>query len=260
MNQHRKDAPADTLEELESLGERLAQWVGANPAVVLGVAGAILLIAASIGGYRAYSHARVEKASAALAAVRGEFMTAMGGKPTDAEVPEPANAEAARSIRTDFAERYAMLARDWSGTPTAALALLEAGQLYEQLGNRERALELWTEAVAGAATGSPVVGVIQSRIGHLQEDAGDFAAASRAHEAAAAVPGYPLRIDALADAARTSADAGQTDRALDLYRQIESEAPEAQLAPHVEARLEEIAARAGGAAPDAKTPASPPAP
>ena len=29
MAKHNKDAPADTLEELESIGERLAQWVAA---------------------------------------------------------------------------------------------------------------------------------------------------------------------------------------------------------------------------------------
>jgi hypothetical protein len=33
--QHRKDEPADTLEELASLGERLVQWIGANPTPVL---------------------------------------------------------------------------------------------------------------------------------------------------------------------------------------------------------------------------------
>lgn len=256
MTQQRKDAPADTLEELESLGERLAQWVGANPAIVLATAAVILLLAAAIGGYRAYSHSRVEKASAALAAIRSEFVTAMGGKPTDAEVPEPANPETARSIRTDFAQRYVSLADDWSGTPTSPLALLEAGQIYDQIGNRDKALELWTRAVTGAPAQSPVVGVIQSRIGHLQEDLGNAEAAAQAHEAAAAVPGYPLRIDALADAARTWADAGKPERAIELYRKIRADAPETQLAPHVEARMQELEARTGAPAP-AAAPAAP---
>jgi tetratricopeptide (TPR) repeat protein len=260
LAQQRKDAPEDTLAELESLGERLMQWVGANPMPVLGTALAILLVAAGIGGYRAYAHSRADRASAALAALQAELVVAMGGKPTDIEVPEPANPETARTVRVEFTDRYLALAKDWEGTPTAALALLEAGQLQDRLGNRDRALELWMQATTSVPGDAPALGVLQSRIGHLQEDRGDFEAAARAHEAAAAVPGFPLRADALADAARCWAEAAKPAQALALFARLKTEHPEHRLDQHVEARLLELEARAPAATASAPPAEAAPAP
>ena len=243
MTKHHNDAPADTLEELESVGERLAQWVGANPAVVLGIAGAILLGAASFGGYRAYSHSQADKASTSLAKLHGEFVAAMGGKASEVEVPEPANPETAKAVRTEYAEKYLTLAKEWSGTPTATLSLLGAGEIFAKLGNPDRALEVFLQASEQAPADSPIRAVIASRIGHLQEEKGDFEAAARSHETAAAVPGFPLHADALAQAARCWAEAGKPEQALAIYQRLKSEAPDLKLAPYVEARLQEIEAR-----------------
>lgn len=255
MAQHRKNEPADTLAELESLGDRFAQWLGANPGPVLAMLGVVLLSAAAIGGYRAYSHSRADRASAALAKLEDELVVAMGGKPSDLSVPEPANPETARTVRTEFTDRYIALAKDWDGTATAALALLEAGQLQERLGNRDRALELWTQAAGSAPKDSPAFGVIQSRIGHLQEDLGDLEAAARAHEAAASIAGFPLRAEALSDAARCWAQAGKPEQALAVFQRLKTEAPEFHLEPHVEAQLLELEARGPtpAAAPAAET-------
>jgi hypothetical protein len=258
--QRHKDQPADTLEELESIGERLAQWVGANPAIVLGIAGAILLGAASYGGYRAWSHSQANAGSAALATLHSDFVAAMGGKVTDAEVPEPANPETAKTVRTEYTDKYLALAKEWSGSPTGALALLEAGRLFAQLGNNDRALEVFQQAAADVPAASPIRGVVDSRVGHLLETKGDFEAAAKAHEAAAAIPGFPLRVEALADAARCWAEAGKPDQALAIYRRLKSESPDLQLAPHVEARLAEIEARDFTNAPAAATPPTAPVP
>jgi tetratricopeptide (TPR) repeat protein len=263
LAKHHKDEPADTLEELESIGERLAQWVGANPAIVLGVSGAILLGAASFGGYRAYSHSQAEKASMALATLHSEFVAAMGGKVTDIEVPEPANPETAKTVRTEYSDKYVAVAKEWSGTPTAALSLLEAGELFAKLGNPDRALEVSIQASEQTPPDSPIRAVIESRIAQLQEEKGDFEAAANAYEAAAALPGNPLHADALAQAARCWAEAGKADQALALYQRLKSETPDLKLAPHIEARLEELEARAGantaatGTAPIEVAPAAP---
>jgi len=231
--QRTKDQPADTLEELESLGERMAQWVGANPILVLGIAALVLALAAGVGGYRAYAHSRVDRASAALAALHTDYVTAMGGKATDTEVPEPANPETAKTLRTEFAGRYEQLGEEWSGTPTGSLALLEAGELREKLGDGAKALELWLSAAQSAAADSPVLGVIQSRIGFFEEDRSGFVCA------------------------RTWAEAGKPEQALALYRRLKSEAPEFQIAPYIEARMAEIESRSGTpAAPDSMTEAS----
>ena len=243
MAKHHNDEPADTLEELESVGERLAQWVGANPAIVLGIAGAILLGAAGFGGYRAFSSSQADKASASLAKLHGEFVAAMGGKVTEVEVPEPANPETAKATRTEYADKYLALAKEWSGTPTAALSLLEAGELFTKLGNPDRALEVLLQALEQAPADSPIRAVVASQIAHLQEGKGDFEAAARSHETAAAVPGFPLHTDALAQAARCWAEAGKPDQALAIYQRLRSDSPDLKLAPHIEARLQEIEAR-----------------
>jgi tetratricopeptide (TPR) repeat protein len=259
LAQHRKDQPADTLEELESIGERLAQWVGGNPVIVLSIAGAILLAAASYGGYRTWSHSQANSGSAALATVHGDFVAAMGGKPTDVDIPEPANPETAKAVRTEYADKYLAVAKEWSGSAAGALALVEAGQIFAKLGDTDRALETFQQAATEAPAGSPIRAVIESRVGHLLETKGDFEAAARAHEAAAAIPDFPLRDDALADAARCWAEAGKPDQALAIYQRLKASSPDLELAPHVEARLEELEARNFGNAPAApETPATSP--
>ncbi len=62
--------------------------------------------------------------------------------------------------------------------------------------------------------------------------------------AAAETPGYPLRCDALADAARCWAEAAKPDEALALFTRIQNEAPKYRLPPHVQARLAELQVRA----------------
>jgi len=241
--QHRKDAPADTLEQLESLGDRLVQWVVANPVLVLGTAAAVLLIAASIGGVRAWRHSQADQASAQIAALRAEYVVAMGGEATDLDVPEPANPETARKVRTDFVERFASFSREHAGTPAQAIAALEASAIYEELGAQDRAREVVQEAVDALPSDSAIRAVAQRRIAALLEGAGDFAAAAQAHLAAADTPGYPLRLDALGDAARCLAEAGKGPEALAIFTRIQSEAPDHRLPPHLQARLSELQAQ-----------------
>lgn len=255
----RKDEPADTLEELASLGERFMQWVGANPAPVLGGAILILLVAAGIGGYRAYAGSRTERASAQLGTLHDELVAAMGGKPTDLEIPEPANPETARTVRTTFVERYDALAKEWSGTPAGALALLEAGRLHEQLGNPDRAVEMWSEAVSKLPPDSAALGILHTRIARIDEEKGNLEAAAQAYEAAAAVPGFPLLGSALTDAARCWAEAGKSDQALAAYRRLKAELPEHAIPPYVESQIQELEARTGAPAAAAPSPTPTPA-
>lgn len=244
MAQQHKDAHPDTLAQLESLGDRLARWVSANPVIVLGTAAAILLIAAGIGGTRAWRASSANEASAALATLQREYVTAMGGEAGELEAPEPANPETARQVRTDFVERFASFAREHPGTPAQALAALDASRIYEALGAPEPAREIVQEAADDLPADSAVRGVVLRRLAVLAEGAGDYEAAARAHLAAADTPGYPLRLDALADAARCWAEAGKPDEALAIFALLQSEAPEHQLPPHVQARLAELQAGA----------------
>ncbi len=242
MAQHRKNAPTDTLEQLESLSDRLVRWLSDNPLLILGTAGVILVTAASIGGLRAWRSSAADEASAQVAQVRSEYVVAMGGSATDLIAPEPANPETARQIRTDYVERFVKIIEEHAGTPAQALAALDASQIFEELGATDRAREIVERTVADLPTSSPVRAVAQRRVAVLHEANGDFEAAARAHAAAAEAPGYPLRFDALADAARCWADAGNRQEALAVFARIQGEAPEYRLAPHLEARLSELQA------------------
>lgn len=244
MAQHHKDAHPDTLAQLESLGDRLVHWVSANPALVLGTAAVILVVAAAIGGTRAWRASSANEASSELAKLERQYIAAMGGEATEVEAPEPANPETARQVRTDFVERFASFSREHEGTPAQALAALEASRIYEALGAPDKAREIVQEAANALPEDSPIRGVALRRIAVLAEGAGDYEAAALAHVAAADTPGYPLRLDALADAARCWAEAAKPDEALALFTRIQTEAPDYRLAPHVQARLSELQSRA----------------
>jgi len=238
-----KHQPTDTLEELESLGERLLGWVEANPVLVLAVAGAILFGAAGLGGWRAWQSSRADRASTALAELRTQFVVAMGGTANDSKVPEPANPDTARSVRTEYVGRFVELARAHGSAAAAALAWLEASEIYQKLGQADRALEVVQEGAKAQPADAPLRAVLEARIARFEENAGRFEDAAKAYQAAAAVPGYPLRVEALGDAARCYAEAGNREAALAVYATLQTEAPDRHLEPHIEARLKELQVR-----------------
>lgn len=239
-----KHAPTDALERLESLGDRLMSWVSTNPLIVLGTAALILLVAAGIGGVRAWRSSSANAASAELAIIQTEYLVAMGGEAGDTTIPEPANPDTARQVRTTFVERFASFSREHAGGSAQVLAALEASRIYEALGAAEPAREILQTAADAQPANSPIRAVALRRLAVLAEGAGDLEAAARAQLAAADTPDYPLRLAALADAARIWAEAGRPDQALALRARIRSEAPDHQLPPHLEARLAELEARA----------------
>jgi tetratricopeptide (TPR) repeat protein len=241
----RKHETADALEEIASLGDRLAEWVARHAALTIAIAASILVGAAATGGYLSYSGHQADAASAALAALRAEFVTAMGGTPGFVEIPEPANPETARSLRLEFAEAYLSAATEHAGTPSATLARLEAGDLLTRAGESGRALEVWSEALEQAKRPA-LRGVLLTRIGGSHESAEAFTEAAQAHERAAEIEAFPLRSLALARAAWCWVKAGQRDRALSLYRRLRSIAPDFELPPHLDAPLRELEVSQGG--------------
>lgn len=235
----------DTLEEIESLGERLAAWVGDHALLSIIVAAGVLIGAAATGGYISYSHHRADAAASALGAVRSEYLEAMGAPPGAVEIPEPANPETARSIRLEFAERFLAVASDHAGTAEAALAHLEAGDLLARSRENDRALEVWQEGLEQSSE-PEIRGALLSRIAVAHERAHRFDEAARAHERAADERGYPVAHLERARAAWCWAEAGDTDRALTLYRRVRTDAPDLPIPPHLAARLHELDVATGG--------------
>jgi tetratricopeptide (TPR) repeat protein len=238
----------EALHEIESIFDRVAGWAARNPIPVLAGLAAILLLAAGLGGLRAWRADREAKASAEVAGIEAEYMRAMGARPGELEVPEPANAEAAAATRREYAARLGEASDRLGGTRAAVAARLRAGTLLAELGEREAALEAWRKAADEAPSASTLAALARIRLAAGLESAGDSAGAAEAYLAAGEVEEFPGRVLALGDAARSFADAGQTERALEIFGRLTPEQVQA-LPVHVAARLAELAARARTAAP-----------
>jgi tetratricopeptide (TPR) repeat protein len=92
------------------------------------------------------------------------------------------------------------------------------------------------------ATIRATIGIAQQRLGQAHEARQAWAQAAQAHEQAGRTAGYPLRHWALVDAARCYAAAGEPERALALYEEVEREAPDLNLPDHLRAQFRELRA------------------
>lgn len=231
----------DVVEEIESGAERLAGWVAANLWLSAGIVLGVLAVVGAVGSYASWKSSREESASDALDTVRTAYLREMGASPGALEVPELANPKAAQEIRERFLVQFREVAESQRGTVAGTLALLETADLLEGLERPDERAAAFAEARESAP--NPMLrAVVDRRVGYLHEDAGRWAEAAAAHEAAAAVAEYPLRAWALADAARCELKAGRTAEALALYDRLQTEAPDLALPEHEAAQLRELRA------------------
>ncbi len=238
------ESAAATLEEIQSLGEKIAEWVGQNPLPVLGTAVAILLVAAAWGLIASQIEGKRVDASAALAEAQAEYRLAMGADPSAFDMVEPANPETARRVRSEFVERFQQVARDYAGTAGGALGSLEAGALQQELEQTDEAVQTWRLSADELDAADPIRALLLVRIAACQEAELRWIEAAETYQQAAAIARYPLRYGALADAARCFAEAGEWDLALAAFDRIESEAPQQRVPEHVNARMRELRAQA----------------
>jgi predicted negative regulator of RcsB-dependent stress response len=232
--------PVDTIAEIESRGERAMEWVGQNAKTVISAALICLLVAGAFGYFDNARKRRENTASDALAKAHDGYRFAMGASPGTSELPELANPAVAEQVRQEYTERFGAVAQEHPGTPSAAIAGLEHGNLAAASGDADGALAIWRSAIAGLPGGSPLAGILHQRIGQSLEDSGDWEAAAQAHAAAAAIDSYTFRYWAMADAARCYLLADRPEKALELSARLESEAPDLQLPDYLRARLREL--------------------
>jgi tetratricopeptide (TPR) repeat protein len=233
---------ADTLPDLDGGLDGAAHWVQSNPVVFLTLVGIVLAVTGAIGLTRWHQQRSELQAAEAVAEVRTGFLKAMGAPPGSRQFAEPANAETARSVREQYAGRFAEAAAAHPGTAAAVDAWLEAGNLRARLGDADAASEAFQHAVEESPADSPLRGLALLRVAAGDETRGDFAAAAAAYEDASKIDSFPLRNFALASAARAFADAGQLDHARELAEHVDSESAEAKLPAYLEARIEELRA------------------
>ncbi len=239
------ESAAATLAEIQSIADRVGEWVSRNPAIFLGTALGVLVLAGGYGLFASVSDRAADRASAALSAVERDFREAMGAGPDEFEIPEPANPETARQTRTRFLEEFRRVAEEQAGTLAGALAWLEVGSLQETLGERETAIQTWEAAVGALGRNAVPRALILARIAAAHEEEGRWIEAAEAFERAAAVKDYPSRYSALTDAARCFSEAGADERALAAFDRVENEAADLRIPDHVRSRLSELRARLG---------------
>lgn len=234
----------DMIEEFESAADRMAQWVANNAWLAGGLLVVVLGTAAAWGGYRSWSQGREDAASNALDRVQTAYLLAFGAQPGALEEPELANPAAGMAIREEYVGKFQEVAEEHSGTVAGTLAFFEEAKLLDRLGRPEQTEEIWHQALASASGNPGLVGLIQQRIAQTHEERGEWAEAAAAHEQAGRAEGYALRHWALVDAARCYAAAGERERALELYEEVEREAPDLSLPDHLRTQFRELRAEA----------------
>jgi tetratricopeptide (TPR) repeat protein len=230
------------IEELESAADRLAHWIASNAWLVGGVLAVVLGTAGAWGGYRSWSQGREQAASNALDRVQTAYLFEFGAEPGATQEPELANPAVAEAIREQYVGEFKALAEEHSGTVAGTLALFEAADLLNRLGRPEQTEEIWRQALASASGKPGLYGILQQRVAQAHEARQAWAEAAAAHEQAGRSVGYPLRQWALVDAARCYAAAGEPERALALYEEVEREAPDLNLPDHLRAQFRELRA------------------
>jgi tetratricopeptide (TPR) repeat protein len=232
----------DMIEEIESAADRMASWIASNAWLVGGVLVVVLGTAGAWGGYHSWSQGREEAASTALDSARTAYLFAFGAQPGAIQEPELANPAVAEAIREEYVAEFKAVAEEHSGTVAGTLALLEAAELLNRLGRAEQTEEIWRQALAEASGNPGLYGILQQRVAQAHEVRQAWAEAAAAHEAAGRTAGYRLRHWAMVDAARCYAAAGEPERALALYEEVEREAPDLNLPDHLRAQFRELRA------------------
>lgn len=218
----RKDTVPDVelVQEINSIFDRLSDWVGAHPREVLATIAVLLISAAAVGFGIEWRKRSAQAAEASVSTAWTEYEQAMGARPGD-EIAEPANPEVGKKARAESAERLLVAAQEHNGSAAAVNGRLLAANLLEANGDATGAFEARKLAASEAPSGSAVKALAESRYAVALEESGDAKGAAAAYERAASIDS-PGQVLALADAARCYASLGDTLRARALYARAES--------------------------------------
>ena len=239
-----KHAPpvVETLEEIESMAERMAQWIADHAQLVVVAIAVLLVSVGAIQVYRSHAVGVANEASNALAEVRDAYFVAMGASAGSRQIPELANPASQAGVREEFIKHFAEVAESNAGTVQAALAWLESGNLLGEIGEPEAAIDAWRKGLEEASGHAAIRGTLLVRIASELEDHGDWKDAGDSHAEAGELEAFPLRYWAMADAARCFDRAGEPARALELLERVKADAPGMRLPDHVRARMNELRA------------------
>jgi tetratricopeptide (TPR) repeat protein len=239
--------PGELVQELDSIFDRGAHWVGQHPQLVLAGIGALLVAAAIAGGIHSMRESAEHSAEAEVAGAYDAYLAAMGAPAGARQAPEPANPEVGRRTRQEFAAKLLDAAKRHDDSAAAVLGRLQAAELLEQNGDAAGAFAARELAANSAPSDSGVSAIALSRYAVALEAKGELGAAAETFARAGEIQS-PGRVLALADAARCYAQAGDRKRALELFAQAEKLGAD-EIPVYVRQRLVELrASTAEGAA------------
>lgn len=205
---------------------RSSMFFEENRTWILGAIAAIVVLALAVGGWRYWQSQRSEEAQVLLGAILNEY--------------NAGNWETALE-GTDTAPGLLEIADEYGSTATGEQATFFAADALFQLGRADEALEMFQEYDGeGLLAASALAGqaAIYEQNGDPERAAELYERAAGTFESPASTPGYLL------DAGRAYAAAGDTDEAVEAYRQVIDEwdaTPEARTA---QAELGMVEARA----------------
>ena len=207
--QHRQD-------RLVTFYAKAWQFFDQNTGVVYAALAALVVLVLGIAGYLYYQNAQAEAAAQALAPVQstyaaGDYQAALGAGEGQAGLLE--------------------VIEEYGSTPAGNLAHLMAADAYFNLDQPDRALQLLEDFDAEANLYGAGARALEAAIYENREDferaAGLYLDAAELYPTEQSAPGY------LINAGRNFEAAGNYDQALEAYRRIEEEYPDADAVSEV---------------------------
>jgi len=202
-------------DEFQTLTGQVGAWAQANATLLVGIAAAVLDVAAVAGGVSWY---RARRADAAAA----QFRTA------DAQFQGGHFAEAADAFTT--------LGRDYGGTQYGRLASLYEGHALARKPDPSGAAAAYSAYLASSPETEYLRQEALQGLGQAREAGGDAKGAQEAYEQAAAIDG-PFQTDARVAVARLYEAAGQSDKAREVYLAILKDSPTGSVRALLEAKI-----------------------
>jgi len=202
-------------DEFQTLTGQVATWAQANTTLLVGVAAAVLAIAAVGGGVSWYRARRADAAAARFQAAYGQFQGSQYAEAADA---------------------FATLGSEYAGTPYGRLAALYQGHALARKPDPAGAAAAYSEYLAHSPGTEYLRQEALQGLGQAREVTGDTKGAQDAYEQAAAIDG-PFRTDARIAVARLYEAAGQNDKARDVYLAILKESPTGSVRALLEAKI-----------------------
>ena len=233
------NSAAQTLDIIETRGDRLAEWIAENPVPIIATGIGILALAGVWAFFSQEDNEADLAAATQLSATQTAYRSAMGANANSIDIPEPANPAAARSIREEAILNYDRVTADHPNTVAAALAQLQAGKLEQDLGNSQAAEEHYQAGLGLVPAGNALSAFFWIRLASLAEAQADWTGAAAAYVEASTTPGYALQHAAQVDAIRCYLEAGDASAAQTIRDQLTTQAPDLQLPPHLVAQLAE---------------------